>query len=137
VAAACGGSGDGGGGTAGGGGAAEPTPAAVQELVVGYGADPWADASEGDKKRKPSYPLNADVCETLVRLTPDFQVAESLASDWEVVGDNTLRFTLKDDPTFSDGSPLTAEAVKYTLDYTASERPAASPPLCQPRVRQP
>jgi peptide/nickel transport system substrate-binding protein len=101
------------------------TPAAVQELVVGYGGDPWVDASESDQKRLPSYPLNADVCETLVRLTPDFEVADGLASDWELVGDNTFRFTLKDEPRFNDGSPLTAEAVKYTLDYTVAE-PATS-----------
>ncbi len=124
LAAACGG----GGGDeedASGQPTAEPTPAAVQELVVGYGGDPWVDASEADQKRKPSYPLNADVCETLVRLTPEFEVAGSLASSWELVGDNTFRFTLKDEPTFNDGSPLTAEAVKYTLDYTVAE-PATS-----------
>ena len=103
----------------------EATPAAIQELVVGYGGDPWIDASEMDQKRRPSYPLNADVCETLVQLTPDFQVAPSLASDWELVGDNTFRFTLRDEPRFSDGTPLSAEAVKYTLDYTAAE-PATS-----------
>ncbi|MDP9419960.1 MAG: ABC transporter substrate-binding protein [Actinomycetota bacterium] len=99
----------------------QATPAAVQELVVGYGGDPWVDASEMDQKRRPNYPLNADVCETLVQLTPDFQVAPSLASDWELVGDNTFRFTLKDEPRFSDGTPLSAEAVKYTLDYTVAE----------------
>ncbi len=119
-----------GGGDEGGGSATEQetrqaTPAGVQELVVGYGGDPWVDASEGDQKRLPNYPLNADVCETLVRLTPDFEVAESLASDWELVGDNTFRFTLKDEPRFSDGSPLDAEAVKYTLDYTVAEPPTS------------
>lgn len=96
-------------------------PAGVQELAVGYSADPWVEGSESDQKRKPNYPLNADVCETLVTLTPDFEVAEGLASKWEYVGDNTFRFTLKDGPTFSDGSPVTAEDVKYTLDYTAEE----------------
>ncbi len=99
----------------------ETRPAAVQELVVGYGEDPWVDASESDKKRFPGYPLQADVCETLVKLTPDFQVAPSLASSWELVGDNTFRFTLKEDPTFADGTPVSADAVKYTMDYTAQE----------------
>ncbi len=97
--------------------------AAVQELVVGYGEDPWIDAAETDKKRFPGYPLQADVCETLVKLTPDFQVAPSLANDWELVGDKTFRFTLEGEPTFSDGTPLTADAVEYTMDYTAQEPP--------------
>ncbi|HEV2768198.1 MAG TPA: ABC transporter substrate-binding protein [Acidimicrobiales bacterium] len=123
VAMACGGgSGTGGGGqTEGAGEQPEATPAAVQDLVVGYAEDPWEDASERDKKRIANYPLNADVCETLVVLTEDFQVDEGLASDWELVGDNTFRFTLKEGPTFADGTPVTAEAVKYSLDYTVQE----------------
>ncbi|MGI9119510.1 MAG: ABC transporter substrate-binding protein [Acidimicrobiales bacterium] len=120
VAAACSGNG-GGSDNAAGGGDTPVKPAAVQELVVGYGGDPWIDASQSDQKRIPNYPLNADVCETLVRLTPDFKVAESLASKWERVGDNTFRFTLKDGPKFSDGTPLTADAAKYSLDYTVAE----------------
>lgn len=118
LVAACGGNSEPGTGGQGGDGA---KPAGVQELVVAYEADPWVDSSESDQKRIPSYPLNADVCQTLVTLTPDFKVAGGLASDWEYVGDNTFRFTLKDGPTFSDGSPVTAEDVKYTLDYTAEE----------------
>lgn len=106
------------------GGFADPpedvAPAAVQELVVGYREDPWVD-SETDHKRFPSYPLNADVCETLVVLTPDFQVGPGLAQEWELIGDNTFEFSLRDDVTFSDGTPLTAEQVKYTLDYTTEE----------------
>lgn len=86
----------------------------------GYREDPWVD-SEEDHKRFPSYPLNADVCETLVQLTPDFQVAPGLATEWELAGENIFEFTLRDDVTFSDGTPLTAEQVKYTLDYTAEE----------------
>ncbi len=122
VAVACGGNGDTGDGEqAGGGGEAEAPRAAVQELVVGYAGDPWEDASEQDKKRIPNYPLNADVCETLVVLTPDFQVAEGVATDWELSGDNTFRFTLNKDATFADGTPVDAEAVKFSLDYTVQE----------------
>lgn len=95
-------------------------PSGVQELVVGVDADPWLD-SETDAKRFPSYPLNADVCEPLVNLSTDFQVTEGLATDWELVDDNTFRFTLRDDVTFSDGTPMTAEDVKFTLDYTVEE----------------
>ena len=120
VAVACGGDSDTGGGEQ-AGEQPEATPAAVQELIVGYAGDPWEDASEDDKKRIANYPLNADVCETLVVLTEDFQVAGGLASDWELVGDNTFRFTLEDDTTFADGTPVTAEAVKYSLDYTVEE----------------
>lgn len=87
---------------------------------MGYGEDPWVD-SESDRKRIPSYPLNADVCETLVHLGTDYQLEPMLATGWEQAGDNTFRFTLDDDATFSDGRPITAEDVKYTMDYTVQE----------------
>lgn len=90
------------------------------ELIVGATADPWVDASEADQKRKPNYPLNADVCETLVQLGTDFQVVSSVA-DYEYVGDNTFRFTLKDGVTFADGTPVTSEEMKYSIDYTTIE----------------
>ena len=106
---------------AGGAGPQNATPAAVQELVVGHNKDPWIDASPGDKKRIPSYPLNADVCETLVKLAPSYEVQPSIASKWEFVGNNTFRFTLKGEPRFSDGQPVTAQDVKYSLDYTLQE----------------
>lgn len=95
-------------------------PSGPQELVVGYIADPWVDASPGDQKRKPNYPLNADVCETLVRLGSDFEVEPSTTTV-EYQGDNTFRFTLRDGVTFSDGSPVTAEDLKYSIDYTVKE----------------
>jgi peptide/nickel transport system substrate-binding protein len=119
LATACGGNG------ADTGRSAQGTPgpedeAAVQELVVGTDADPWVD-SEKDRKRLPSYPLNADVCETLVHLGTDYSLEPMLADSWELVGDNTYRFTLAEGKTFSDGTPVTAEAVKATIDYTVSE----------------
>ncbi|HET9441709.1 MAG TPA: ABC transporter substrate-binding protein, partial [Acidimicrobiales bacterium] len=119
LSAACGGDGGGGGGDE----AAEEkvVPAAVQELVVGYNKDPWVDSAEGDRKRIANYPLNADVCQTLVEMSPDFEVVGRLASKWEHVGDNVFRFTLRDGATFSDGTPVTAEAVKYSLDYTVAK----------------
>lgn len=131
LATACGGGSD--GDDEAGGGAAEPNastddaaaPAGTQELVIGAAGDPWLDA-EVDTKRFPTYPLNADVCQTLVRLTPEFEVAEGLASEWEFVGDNTFSFTLNENVTFSDGAQLTAEDVEYTLDYTVDEPQTSS-----------
>ncbi|MDQ3422478.1 MAG: ABC transporter substrate-binding protein [Actinomycetota bacterium] len=116
VATACGGTND----TSQGESSASAEPAAVQELVVGVSADPWVD-SEGDRKRRPSYPLNADVCETLVHLGTDYSLEPMLADSWELVGDNTYRFKLATGKTFSDGSPVTAEAVKASIDYTVAE----------------
>lgn len=111
VATACG---------SGAGTGADGAPAAAQELVVGYREDPWV-SSEGDRKRRPNYPLNADVCETLVHLGTDYEIEPMLASEWEYTGDNTFRFTLAQGAAFSDGTPVDAEAVQYSLDYTVQE----------------
>jgi len=92
-------------------------PTGKQELVVGVAADPWVDSAEGDKKRKPNYPLNADVCDTLVQLAPDFSVVP-MATQATSVGNNTFRFTLQPGVKFADGTPVTATDVKYSIDYT-------------------
>jgi peptide/nickel transport system substrate-binding protein len=102
------------------GGEQGDAPASVQELVVGVGADPWVEA-EIDRKRIPNYPLNTDVCETLVHLGTDFQLEPMLASEWEFVGDNTYRFTLNEGARYSDGRPVTVEDIKYSIDYTVRE----------------
>ncbi|MDQ4069788.1 MAG: ABC transporter substrate-binding protein [Actinomycetota bacterium] len=93
------------------------TPSGPQELRIGWAKDPWIDASEGDKKRKPNYPLNADVCDTLVQLAPDFSVVP-MATEGRYVGNNTFRFTLRPGVRFADGTPVTSEELKYSVDYT-------------------
>lgn len=40
-----------------------------------------------------------------------------LAESWEATGPLTWQFTLRDGVTFHDGTPFTAEDVKFTLDY--------------------
>ena len=106
--------------TSAGGGQTDQTaqgPTGKQELVVGVAEDPWIDSSEGDKKRKPNYPLNTDTCETLVQLAPDFSVVP-MVTQARYVGDNTFRFTLQPGVTFADGTPVTATDLKYSVDYT-------------------
>lgn len=88
--------------------------------MVSFGPDEYV-TDEINMKRLGMYPLNAGICEPLVRLATDFSIEPSLATSWEYVGDNTFQFELRDGVTFHDGSELDAEAVKYTLDYTAQE----------------
>jgi peptide/nickel transport system substrate-binding protein len=57
-------------------------------------------------------------------LTPD------LAKSWQLVGgtNQQLDITVRDDATFSDGSKVTAEAVKASLEY-AQKAPGAQAPM--------
>ena len=57
------------------------------------------------------------VYEALVEYNSQTQKAEpSLAAKWEQVSPKQLRITLRDGVKFSDGSPLTADDVKFSLE---------------------
>lgn len=94
--------------------------AARHTLVVAFGADEAPVTL--NRERLGRYPLNASICETLVALTSDFRVAPSLASRWEPLSPDGVRFHLRPGVTFSDGSPLVAGDVVYTLVHAARLR---------------
>ncbi|MBK8900091.1 MAG: ABC transporter substrate-binding protein [Anaerolineaceae bacterium] len=55
--------------------------------------------------------------DTLVRATDDGEIIPWLAESWEISDDQlTITFDLRDDVTFSDGTPLNADAVVYSAD---------------------
>lgn len=88
------------------------------ELVIGvtqddYRVDPAERANIG------YYPLNTNIFETLVRLTPDYQIEPLLAQSWEFIEPNTYRFHLRPDVLFHDGTPFTAEAVQWSMSRIA------------------
>lgn len=88
------------------------------ELVVGTPADTYN--LEGDRANLGMFPINTNMFETLVRMTPDFQVEPWLAERWEYLGDNTWRLFLRDGVTFHNGDPFDAAAVKFSLDRLAA-----------------
>lgn len=70
------------------------------------------------------------VYEPLVELNDEGDVEPWLAEEWEFDDDHkTIIFTLRDGVTFSDGSPLNAEAVKASVDavFANKERHAWLP----------
>ncbi len=91
-----------------------------QELVVAAGQDEFG--LELNRHRLGMYPLNAGVCEPLVRLTHDFRVEPWLAARWAYRGDGTYRFTLRQGVRFHDGRVLDAASVKYTIDHSVATR---------------
>ena len=96
--------------------AAQPQPAAApaqQELVISTVADTYR--TEENRSNLGMYPVNANIYDTLVRLTPTYQVEPMLATRWEFRPPNTWRFYLRQDVKFHDGSRFTGEAVKWTM----------------------
>lgn len=95
--------------------AAQQTPGA--EMTVGSDEDGYR--REEPRANIGMYPLNTNIFESLVRLTPDYQIEPLLAESWEFVEPNTFRFTLREGVTFHDGTPFTAEAVVWTMGRIA------------------
>lgn len=104
------------GGCADGGGDQPPRAAQPprEDLVVGAPADTFNVS--GDRANLGMFPINANIFETLVRMTADFQVEPGLAERWEYRGENTWRFFLRRGVQFHNGQPFNAEAVKLSLD---------------------
>src|SRR3989454_12332814 len=80
---------------------------ASDELIVATPGDP---DSSGVGSGLGLHPVNANVYETLVRLTPDFRVAPQLATRWQLRLRNTWRFHLRQGVRMHDGTALTAAA---------------------------
>ena len=88
------------------------------ELTIGYDADAYR-IDPPERANIGYYPLNTNIFETLVRLTPEYQIEPLLAESWEFVEPNTYRFTLRQGVTFHDGTPFTSEAVVWSMGRIA------------------
>lgn len=93
------------------------TVSADTALVVGASAD--VSPSGAFQARLGVYPLNANVAETLTRMTPDFQLEPLLATRWEFRDGNTWRFHLRRGVVFHDGTPFDAFAVQESMQTVA------------------
>lgn len=57
-----------------------------------------------------------NIFDALVERDEAMNLQPSLATSWTVVDDNTWRFTLREGVTFQDGTPFTADDVKFTVE---------------------
>lgn len=73
----------------------------------------------------PSIYVLSAMFDGLTRLDNTGNLSPWLATKWESTDNLTWRFTLREDVRFSNGVPLTAEAVKAAVDYLASDTAAA------------
>ena len=108
--AACGGNQENngsGGGTAGG---------YKNTLTWAQGADVTSlDPHQG--KETPAVQVNTQIFDTLVTVDPETnEVVPQIAESWEQTDDQTYVFKIREGIKFHDGSDLTAEDVKFSLD---------------------
>jgi peptide/nickel transport system substrate-binding protein len=82
---------------------------------IGIGGSP-ADLNPGNGVLSEDYILYELIYDTPITVTADGEYVPELATDWEVSEDGlTWTLTIRDDATFHDGEPLTAEDVAYTI----------------------
>ncbi|KHK98805.1 hypothetical protein LK09_07920 [Microbacterium mangrovi] len=72
----------------------------------------------------PSNLIEANLCEGLMRQNPDGSTTPGLATKVSSPNDTTYVYTIRDGVTFTDGSPLTADDVAFSLNRNLK----ASPP---------
>lgn len=124
LAACGGGSSTPGGGTADGGTAAAveltaTTPAADGAIDQLVWALPYGEPTSLDPVKVGDYSPDTvvgNVCEGLMGVTAEFDFEPRLAERVSRPNPRTLVFDLRDDVSFTDGKPLTAEDVVYSLD---------------------
>ena len=71
----------------------------------------------------PDMDLSYALASRLVEWSPSKQPAGGLAARWEIIGDSTYRFTLKENAKWSDGSPVLASEVKSSLERNLKKYP--------------
>ena len=69
---------------------------------------------------------NLTTHDSLIKLDTDMKPSPWLATDWIVSADSTLfTFTITDDATWHDGSPVTPQDVKFSIEYYRDRDPQA------------
>lgn len=81
---------------------------------VPFGEPPTIDPAKGADNSV--YFVTSNLCDGLLTLNPDYSVGPNLAESWEYGADNlTLAFKIRQGVQFTDGAPLTAEDVAFSL----------------------
>lgn len=85
------------------------------EIIFCQGNDlTTLDATIGQQER--AYSISNNMFDTLIGRDADMAMVPCLATEWAWEDDVTLKLTLREGVKFHDGSDMTAEDVKFTLD---------------------
>ncbi|MDL9978553.1 ABC transporter substrate-binding protein [Microbacterium sp. ASV49] len=66
--------------------------------------------------------INSNMCENLLAQTPDFQIKPNLAKSFSNPDPLTWVYELRDDVTFWDGTPMTADDVVWSMQHNIDDK---------------
>lgn len=104
------------------------TPAAagpVDSVTWMLGSEPTTMDADIDATTADDTVL-ANVCDRLMQVQPDLTLGNGIASRAEWVDDTHVVFTIRQDATFHDGSPITTGDVLWSMERHAAEGAAES-----------
>lgn len=98
-------------------GGASTTTTSVDSVTIGQVAEPTSVPDPIIDGSLAGYSYYYNLFDSLTRLDPDGKIVPWLATEWSSNKDFTeWTFELRDDVTFSNGDPLTADDVEFTFD---------------------
>jgi peptide/nickel transport system substrate-binding protein len=102
-----------------GGNAAPATaqPKKGGELRVALAADTYDGLNPAVGRGGGDYQVLYTLFDTLVALGPDLKIKPALAESYEVIDPLTIKFALRKGVKWHDGTPFTAQDVKFTIDF--------------------
>lgn len=107
-----------------------------EELIIGTGAD--INNLDLQKQQDATNNIVLKLThETLIFFTNEGTIEPRLCTGWEFEDDTHIVFKLHDGMTFSDGSPLTAEDVKFTYDMGLKNELSVLQGLLEVNVKDP
>lgn len=90
----------------------------IDSLPVAGGLDPVEGAQALANRI-----VLAQMYETLLTVDDEGEIQPGIATEWEATDGKTFAFTIRDDATFADGTPVTAEDVAYSISMAAPAAP--------------
>ncbi len=104
-----------------------PAPALAEgdetTIRMALGGLPTRRGNPFRTSQTPTSTVVSAIYDTLTWLEADGSVIPWLATGWRNVDDLTWEFTLRDDVTFSNGTPFTADDVEFMVKYIAGDGP--------------
>ncbi|MER6557149.1 ABC transporter substrate-binding protein [Streptomyces sp. NPDC001027] len=130
-----------GGGGAGGKGSSDPAkPKLVSQLPAAAAKDvdhltiglPKGEPASVDPLQAIDYSTDlviSNLCDPILRLTPDFDLKPNVATSWKWTDEKTLVLTIRKGIKFWDGKDLTAEDVAYSMERSLGPGAITGGPL--------